>query len=140
MPERRPEARVVLALEWANADYALKKAKADEGAKRAELVKACFPDGLVEGTNRAELAGGYVVKAVVTPRPKIPDIPLLKAAIAKLEAVGEAGKLLAQRLVKWKPELSVGEWKKLEPKHRAMFAKAVSIEPSGPAVELIEPS
>lgn len=130
---------VVIALEWANLDALLKSARTAESEKRAELVAACFPAGVVMGTNTVDLAGGYVVKAVVRPKANI-DKALLKVAIAKLTALGAVGALIAGRLVKWTPEISIAEHKKLDKRQLAIVAKAVTIEQSTPSVTLVEPT
>jgi hypothetical protein len=135
-----PESLLSLALEWLKLDSALKALRKSESDKRAELVLACFPAGLVDGTNTAELARGYKVKAVSRPAPKFPDKKALQTALDKLRAMGSVGVLLAIRLVTYTPVLSIAEWKKLEPKQRALFKTAIVIGASTPSVELVEPS
>jgi len=137
--ERHPPRLVVLALEHANLAAALKATKASEMVKRLELVEACFPAGLVMGTNTAVLAGGYMLKAVVSPNPKVTDIAVLQMAITKLSALGEAGMLIASRLVNWVPEIRIGEHKKLDARMRKIIDKAIVIDKSSPSVTLVEP-
>lgn len=131
---------VALALEWTRLNEALKEAKRLEAEKRAELVAACFPAGLELGTNKRELEGGYLVKAVVKSNAKVLLVDKLKSGVAKLVALGAAGELLAERLVKWKPEVSVSEWKKLTPQQQRLFKDAVSLEGAAPSVEVTAPA
>ena len=129
---------LAMALAWSKLDAQLKALRAAEAEKRAELVAASFPDGLSHGVNLAELGKGYTLKAFVRPSPKI-DGALLKSALEQLEKLGPVGKLLAGRLVKWKPEVSLSEYKKLEAPHAELFRQAIVIEKSTPSLELVEP-
>jgi len=131
---------LAIALDWIRLDADLRSLKREEAEKRAELVLAAFPGGLAEGTNTAEISGGYVVKAVARSTPKL-DADLVRAALGKLAALGEAGALLAGRLIKWKPDLSLSEWKKLDPKHRKLFAASIVFGELGfPTIEVREPT
>jgi hypothetical protein len=49
------------------------------------------------------------------------------------------GVLLAGRLFKYTPELRIGEWRKLDAKHRKLFKDAVVVGDGFPAVSLLEP-
>ncbi len=129
---------LAMALAWSKLDAQLKALRTAESEARGELVAACFPDGVAHGVNLAELGKGYTLKAFVRPNPKI-DAALLKSALEQLEKLGPVGKLLAGRLVKWKPELSLSEYKKLEAPHAELFAQAIVIDKATPALELVEP-
>jgi hypothetical protein len=128
---------VAKALEWARLNETLKDARLREAAARAELLEAAFPAGVERGTNRAILSDKYTLKAVRRPEPKV-VVDKLRAALAKLCGRGPVGELLADRLVRWKPELSVAEFDKLEAKDAKLFAAAVEIKLGAAAVELVE--
>lgn len=129
---------VAKALEWARLHEALKDARQREAAARVELLEAVFPAGLTRGTNRAVLSEKYIFKAVSRPEPKVPAIDKLRAALAKLCARGPVGELLAERLVRWRPEISVSELDKLEARDAKLFAGVIEVRLGAPAVELIE--
>lgn len=67
-----------------------------------------------EGVNNIELGGGYVAKVTVklnysldTNNDKVED------ALNRIEAIGNEGRFIAERLINWKPTLSVTEYKTL---------------------------
>jgi hypothetical protein len=131
--------RLALALEWRASKDALDAAKAAEAALRTEVIDACFPAGLAEGTNTHELPRGFVLKVVSRALAKPGDVESLKTAIGKLAALGEVGKLLAGRLVKWKPEVSLSEFRKLDANVQQLFGKAVTVERTSPSMSLAAP-
>lgn len=126
------------ALEWQASHERLQEAKADEAAKRAAAIESCFALKLGAGTHRTNLDRGYILKAVVRPKPNI-SAEQLAPAMKRLRAIGEAASLIADRLIKWTPELSISEWKKMTDKQRKLFARAVTVGASTPSLELQAP-
>lgn len=125
-------------LKWKRADDALQEAKAIELALRQAAIAAVFPRDIGDhaGTTNAELADGSVLKSVVRKNAKV-DQAKIGSALARLRALGEAGALLADRLVKWSAEASIGEWNKLSDEQREIFADIITIVLGQPALELI---
>lgn len=128
--------KLALALEWAAANEALQLAKTRELELRGQVVKACFEEDLVSGTTNLVLDRGYTLKANRRPSTKITDMIKFKAAIATLLKTGKVGKLLVTRLLKWTPEVSLSEFKKLSAEHAVIFKEAVEIALGSPSLEL----
>lgn len=111
--------------EWNKAKKALDKAKTAESEARAALVKAAFPNGLDEGTNTLPLAGKWKLKVTGVVSRAI-DEAALPAVLERIKVKFE-GLDLAD-LVKWKPELKTGDYKKLDAKVQKMFDNALTIK------------
>jgi hypothetical protein len=110
---------------WLEAKAALDASKAAEAERRAQVTKTLFPTPK-KGTQRYALNGGYNVKLVHgwnytlgdkdkcdESGLKIPvaqQIAELENRLAEIEGVGE---MLAERLIRWKPELVATEYEKL---------------------------
>lgn len=133
--------------------------KAEEAASRARVTATLFPTPK-KGTQRYELGNGYRVKLVHgnnytlgnkdMPHPLEPgalypvnkQVEDLQEAIANL---GNEGPFLAERLIKWKPELSETEYLALDPEievHReakALIDAILTVKPASPQLELEEP-
>ncbi len=127
---------------WRNAKAALAKATVAEKLARAEMCKLGFPTGLTEGTNTVDLGAGYKLK-VVQPYnynlDKTDDCKLTDAALDEIEKMGNEGAFISERLVKWKPELSVTEYRALDPKYKVVIDRVLTISPGSPQPEFIEP-
>jgi len=64
------------------------------------------------------------------------DAGKIEAALQRLRKLGEAGELLASRLIRWRPDCSLSEWKQLTDRQRRLFDGAIAIAASGPSLEL----
>lgn len=102
-----------------------------------ELVGKFFA-GAPEGTSTVELGGGYKLKAGIKYNYRL-DPDQTAKALDKIIQADPAGKMLAARLVKWAPELRVGEWRKLPEKLAKIIAGAISVSPATPSLELVAP-
>jgi hypothetical protein len=130
--------KLALVLQWAEAARELADVKVREIGLRLQVVAACFADDLERGTQRQDLGQGYGLKAEVPDNVKIDGVKVLEG-LKQLRAEGDAGELLADRLVKFKPELRIGEWFKLSDERRAYFADSITITTGTPALELTKP-
>lgn len=113
---------------WNKAVKALARAKEAESEARAELVKAAFPNGLDEGTNTFDLAGKWKLKVsgVVSRSVDEASLPsILERVREKFEGLD------LKDLIKWKPELKVGDYKKLDAKVKKLFDNALVIKGTG---------
>ncbi len=130
-------------LQWQESVKALAAAKDAEAALRREVLTDCFgfdPDALREGTENVELGNGYKLKAVFKiSRNLNNENDAVDKVLSKIEKTGPEGQFVAERLVKWKPELSVSEYKKLPEKFRKMIDEVVTSKEATPSVELVEP-
>lgn len=124
---------------WIEAQTALAKAKETEGALRIEVIRRRFQDQSV-GTKNIELGNGYKLKSVfkLNTRLKTED-ECVEKMLTKLENSGPEGAFIAQRLIKWKPDLVKAEYDALPAKFRKMVDEIVITSPATPSLEFIEP-
>ena len=130
-------------LAWEESVKALAAAKDAEAALRKEVLAEAFafdPEALREGTENFELGNGYKLKAVFKiSRNLNNENEAVDKVLAKIEKTGPEGVFIAERLVKWKPELSVTEYKKLPEKFKKLFDEVVTSKEAMPALELVAP-
>ena len=128
---------------WEAAVKALAAAKDAEAALRKEVLAEAFafdPEALREGTENFELGNGYKLKAVFKiSRNLNNENEAVDKVLSKIEKTGPEGAFIAERLVKWKPELSVSEYKKLPEKFKRLFDEVVTSKEVMPALELVAP-
>ena len=130
-------------LAWEAAVKALAAAKDAEAALRKEVLAEAFafnPEALREGTENFELGNGYKLKAVFKiSRNLNNENEAVDKVLSKIEKTGPEGVFIAERLVKWKPELSVSEYKKLPEKFKKLFDEVVTSKEAMPSLELVAP-
>ena len=130
-------------LAWEAAVKALAAAKDAEAALRKEVLAEAFafdPEALREGTENFELGNGYKLKAVFKiSRNLNNENDAVDKVLSKIEKAGAEGQFIAERLVKWKPELSVSEYKKLPEKFKKLFDEVVTSKEAMPSLELVAP-
>ena len=130
-------------LAWEQAVKALAAAKDAEAALRKEVLAEAFsfdPEALREGTENFELGNGYKLKAVFKiSRNLNNENEAVDKVLAKIEKTGPEGVFIAERLVKWKPELSITEYKKLPEKFKKLFDEVVTSKEAMPSLELVAP-
>ena len=128
---------------WEAAVKALAAAKDAEAALRKEVLAEAFafdPEALREGTENFELRNGYKLKAVFKiSRNLNNENEAVDKVLSKIEKTGPEGAFIAERLVKWKPELSVSEYKKLPEKFKKLFDEVVTSKEAMPSLELVAP-
>ena len=136
-----------LLLAWEESKKALEVAKEKEMEQRKAVVAFAFDPNKESGTERIELGNGYQAKAVKKVNygfVKTEDGKLNKAAIdkalAKIEKVGgTVGELIAERLVKWTPDLSLTEYKQLDEKFKKIIDEVIVTSEGAPTLEIIAP-
>ena len=130
-------------LAWEAAVKALAAAKDAEAALRKEVLVEAFAfdqEALREGTENFELGNGYKLKAVFKiSRNLNNENEAVDKVLSKIEKTGPEGVFIAERLVKWKPELSLTEYKKLPEKFKKLFDEVVTSKEAMPALELVAP-
>ena len=131
-------------VQWDAAKKALKAAQALESSLRSEVLQELYGFGgesdLREGTENLELGNGYKLKAVFKVSRKLENKNgETSEALRNIAMDFEGGKLYAERLVKWSPELSVSEYKKLPDDIRAVIDACVTSKAATPSLEIVEP-
>jgi hypothetical protein len=124
--------------EWYRLSYELKLMKVKENELRAKIFGFYFPNPK-EGTNKFELKDGTgaVLKAIhVINRSVEPgSLDALKAA---LHEEGSPQLPIAD-LIRYKPELAVGEYRKLTAEEALFFDQCLIIKPGSPSLEITIP-
>lgn len=119
---------------WYEMSQELRTLRAKESALRKQIFGAAF-DNPVEGTNNHELDDGYVLKAKY-PLTRTIDEGALAAITEKLTELG----VHPDSLVKYKPELKVAPYRKLNDEQRKLFDQALIIKPGSPTLEIVLPA
>lgn len=132
-----------LIADWSEKAKQLAIAKAAEAEARMTLLTVLYgfsTEAERSGTENIELGNGYKLKAVFKMTPKLDNTgDKVDSMLAALEAMGAAGQLIAARLVKWSPELSITEYKQLPPEMKVVVDAITTFKPATPAVELVVP-
>jgi hypothetical protein len=133
--------------DWHNTKAALKALTELEREKRAVLYTNLFP-GNVDTTATIDLgAPGYKLKATGSLNYKLQfstkedGRKALDEALDRISKTGNEGAFLVDRLVQWKPELSVGEYKKLDSdgEIKKIIDAVLTITPGSPTLEFVTP-
>lgn len=132
---------------WVDSESALKSAKESEMALRKQVVEL-FPElaEKKEGTAYAPLANGWQLKVVKKQNYNLNDKngACDAALLAYENAAGtpeEHGrrKLITERLVSWKPSLSIKEYRDADAELLKALEPVLTITDGAPALELVEP-
>lgn len=139
--------RTRLLLLWTQAKEQLEAAKAVEMEYRTAVVNFAFDPNKQSGTERIELGNGYELKAVkkinfgwIKDEAGKLNKRAIDKALEKIEKVGGAvGELIAERLVKWTPDLSLTEYKQLDEKFKRIIDEVIVTSEGAPTLEIIPP-
>lgn len=159
-PEQLAARRAAVIKAWLDAVTPKKEWEAYEKLKRAEATALCFPNP-VKGTQRFELGGGYKLKLVhgvtyslgdkdmvdPTLNEKVSIETQVNGTLEAIRALGNEGPFLADRLVKWKPELSATEYEALatdgaseaQKEAKKLIDSILTIKPASPQLSYEEP-
>ncbi|MCW2764036.1 MAG: PaP73 [Marmoricola sp.] len=107
---------------------------------RIAAIEAVFTEPPDSGTVNYDLGKGYKLKAVFRENYKLEKGDPLEQALTKIEATGERGKLIAERVIRWKPELSKTEYDQMPDELRSILDTVLTVEPGTPSLELVEPA
>lgn len=142
MAETQEMTRDETILAWKDSVAKLAAAKDHEMALRLKLCEGVFnysPDELRKGTENLELGNGYKLKFVGAIRTTFPNVEQLRATLDQMEKSGKVGALIADRIVRWKPELSATEYEQLPEQFKPMIDACILKKPATPTLEFVEP-
>jgi hypothetical protein len=134
--------------EWYEQKAALDSAKEKEFALRQTIVNTCgFDPTKFEGSETVNIGNGWKLKALKVQSYKVCNDNGEAMKVLNLigSATGANRPDLAQRLVKWNPDLSVTTYKEIQPiidsveGLKEALAAAITIKPGSPQLELIAP-
>lgn len=125
-----------------DATIALAAAKKLESDLRMEVLRELFDydeNILRSGTENIDLGDKWVCKAEFKTTYKLNDKDYaVEKMLDKLEGMGEEGMFLAERMVKFKPELSISEYKTLSPKYKAIVDTIVTTKNGLPTISIVQ--
>ena len=124
-----------LLMNWQKATTDLLIAKEHEMNMRKHIVGRLFPNAK-EGTNNFNLGNGYKLTAVVKFNYKFESNDKVQEMIMEFERIGSD---VSARLVKWKPEPSITEYRKLTGQYKAIVDAAIIITDATPSLEIKAP-
>jgi hypothetical protein len=135
---------------WDNAKKALDAAKDEEMEARKALVAFMSDPNKRSGTENIPLDNGYSLKVGkslnygwIKDASGKTDKAAIEKALSKIEKeAGELGKYITDNLVKWTPELSLTEYKKLGeqfPKLKPVIDTVIVTTDGAPKAEIVEP-
>lgn len=127
---------------WEEISAQAKELKALEMKLRNEVLYDFFEyDGDDrKGTTNFPLGGGCKLKAKFNLYYKLENkegetLDMLD----ELASASEEGHFVAERLVKWKPELSISEYNKLSPEQKKIVDRILTVTPGTPSIEIVYP-
>lgn len=130
---------------WRDAAAKLELAKLAEMTLRRAVFELKFPQAK-EGTQRCELGNGYFIKAQF-PYTYTLDKELTEGVQERIAKISPQAEVVADRLINWKPELSIKEYRLLQSpsltpeqkKIKAELDKVLTVKPGAPQLEIEEP-
>ncbi len=133
---------------WQQKKLAIETAKVEELDLRKYIVKREFPKA-DEGMNNKDLGSGYTLKAGIKYNYNLADNDTVEATLDKLSKLGNAGSAISDRLVSWKPNFLLTEYRQLqeEKEKGSQFAVdalniingMLTITEAAPTLEIKEP-
>jgi hypothetical protein len=141
-PFAKKETKESILAAWEAADKALANAKENELNLRLAAIAAWYPDKIQtdEGTNNVKLRNGFKLKVVFKLNRTMADKDAVDAALTKIEKLGGVeGKILAERLVNWKPAIVKKEYDSLPEKYKKIINEVITEKPGTPSLEIVAP-
>lgn len=119
--------------QWYVMQEQLKALKASEMLLRRRIFGAYFPSP-VEGTNKAQLDGGFVLNGKYPIERKV-DIAAFQANRERFQTAHIA----ADKLVKYEPSLVLSAYRELTAEQQQLFDQCLVVKPGAPALEIVKP-
>jgi hypothetical protein len=117
---------------WYGLQQQLANLRNTEFVQRGRMASFYFTDPN-EGTNRIDLGGGFDLKLDYKINRNVDEAALLTVTAEQAKALA----LPMDKLFKWKPELSVTEYRKLNDKQREFVDSLLDIKPGSPSLSIV---
>lgn len=125
---------------WQQTQDQMKSLKAHETEQREAVINRMFKANIgSEGTVNIELGNGYKLKGTFKKNINFTNTEELGEILDKMEADSPEGKLLADRIVKWKPSLVLSEYRQLPDNFANLLNKVLIVTDASPSVEIVPP-
>ncbi len=139
--------------EWDNINTNFAVVKVDEKKARDAAVKAVFGATFESGTNTVDLGNGYKFKCQYATTYKfiVPDgfqghpdraptvVDAVDEMVRELRAHSNEGGFIADRIVKWKPEVVASEYKDAPDSVKRIVDRYIESKNAVNSVELVKP-
>ncbi len=135
-------------MDWDALKKKIEEAKQIELEFRKIVVKACFPEAK-EGMNTQDLGNGYQLKAGVKFNYVLSDNETVEKCLDEIAAIGNEGAFIAERIVSWKPNFLLTEYRTLQEavekkettaiKVMSVINKMLTITDAAPTLDIKEP-
>ena len=130
-------------LAWKTAKAELDAAQANERELRAKVIEmfSTETNEMHSGVENIDLNyDRWILKITHKLDYKLADRDAVMSALTQISTSQEGGNIIAERLVKWKPELSVSEYKLLNGGQRTIIDRVLTIKPATKSLELTQKS
>jgi hypothetical protein len=127
--------KLTLLQEWNEAKEQLKHWQQKESELRDTLVKGLFDSSKTEGTDTLILSGEWKLKVT-----RKLSYNLSNANDGLVNILQTLPSVITQNLIRWKPDLNLSLFRKLDEPMRNLFTPVLTIKPSKPSLELIAPN
>lgn len=121
-------------LAWQQLAQQLEALKARELELRLQVAEFYFPEADDEGSTSMDLGEGWKLTLVKRVNRSMANSKGETDAIVK-----QLPPEVAEKVVGWKPELKLREYRKLAPEYRAVLDSVVTTRPGTPALKLVPP-
>lgn len=129
-----------LIAQWQEAKRTLDVAKEAEASLRSLLLRSVFNPSIKEGTETQPVSHGFKLKAIKSVRYCFPHAVAARETMLTLaEEFGVEGQFIANRLIAWKPELIVSEYRKLSPDMQGVVNPRIITKEATPQLVLVAP-
>ena len=129
-------------IKWQQARDEMIQAQTNEFYYRNLAIGTFFPNInqiTAEGVENFELGNGYKLKCTFKLNYKLDKTDKVDTMLDTLSETGEDGKFVAERVVKWSPNLSLSEYRQLSPEHKKLIDSVLTVKPATPSHEIVEP-
>lgn len=130
--------RDTLIQRWEERKAILELAQEDEDKLRLKIVELLWTPGVLSGKENIPLYNGYRLEIEKGINYNV-DQQTVRMFLDKIASTGEAGKLLADRIMKWKASLSLTEYNKLDEINKAIINGCITKTSAKPTVKIIAP-
>jgi len=98
---------------------------------RSQVIDIFFPDPPSSGTTNIELSDGSTLRLKTSQSIKVDDIVMLRKRLSELTPI------IAERLVSWKPSVSIREYKLLSNSALRKINACIVIRDDSPQLEIV---
>src|SRR5512136_236158 len=127
--------KIQLIQEWYELKLKLNQLKDEESVLRQQIVKEIFNSTNEAGTYKIDLEEGYQLKLKNSYSYKVDSEKVVEC----LEKIAQEDSIVANAVIKWKPELSLREYKMLNNEFKTILDSAITMKLDSPKVELVLP-